>query len=151
MDVIYFELNNWFSGRDFPEGEPFATWVDKYYFSDETWVKKNKLCVVSGPIDMSYNWCITAPKQWVEENCPKLLSDEKFDTEFIIQTPEGIKREIETYSYKQFLRYPEPDGMIYGRFGWEFLPYKEENIGISFHEDDCDNYDEYAFNEDAEE
>ena len=45
MEIIYFELNNWMSGRDYPDAEPFITWCsDDYhlYFSDENWVKENK-------------------------------------------------------------------------------------------------------------
>ena len=26
-EVVYFEVNNWFSGRDFPDCEPFLTWM----------------------------------------------------------------------------------------------------------------------------
>ena len=28
MEIVYFELNNWFSGRDYPNEEPFTTWCD---------------------------------------------------------------------------------------------------------------------------
>ena len=43
MEVVYFELNNWFSGRDYPDAEPFLSWMEcnkenKYYiqFRDES-------------------------------------------------------------------------------------------------------------------
>ena len=26
--VIYFELNNWMSGDDYPDAEPFISWMD---------------------------------------------------------------------------------------------------------------------------
>ena len=26
-EVIYFELNNWFSGEHYPAEEPFTTWI----------------------------------------------------------------------------------------------------------------------------
>lgn len=110
-NIIYFELNNWFSERDFPDDEPFISWFEndlKISFDDEDWVKENKLCVVFDFVDMSSNYCITATKQWVEENCPKLLTD-----------------------YKSFLRFPDDDGIVYGRFGHLFLPYTKENIGIT--------------------
>lgn len=113
-DIIYFELNNWFSGRDYPDDEPFITWMrDDLHikFEDEEWVEKNKLCVVADFIDMSENFCITATKEWVEQNCPKLLTE-----------------------YKSFLREPDEDGEVYGRFGHRFLEYEESNIGIKWEE-----------------
>ena len=27
MKVIYFELNNWSRGRDYPDAEPFVSWM----------------------------------------------------------------------------------------------------------------------------
>ena len=78
-------------------------------FRNETWVKENKLCVVFSFIDMSQNFCITATREWVEKNCPKLLTD-----------------------YKKFLRQPDEDENAQGRFSQWFLPYSEENIGIKF-------------------
>jgi hypothetical protein len=50
-DVVYFELNNWFAGQDYPDCEPFLTWMGndlQLRFRDEDWVKENKLCVVDG-------------------------------------------------------------------------------------------------------
>lgn len=109
-EIIYFEMNNWIRGASYPADEPFSTWMDnlkKIVFNNETWVKENKLCVVRSIIDMSLNFCITSTKEWVEENCPKLLTE-----------------------YQQFLRTEEDDGITYGYFGDEFLTYSEENIGI---------------------
>lgn len=114
MDVVYFELNNWWYGADYPANEKFYTWVGNnkdeswhMYFEDEKWVRKNQLCVVSEIIDMSNNWCITAPRRWVLDNCPELLTD-----------------------WKKFLRFLDWDGKVYGKFGTEFLEWKEENVGI---------------------
>ena len=45
-DIVYFELNNWFSGRDFPSDEPFISWMSndlKIPFRNENWVKEIKL------------------------------------------------------------------------------------------------------------
>ena len=127
-NVVYFELNNWFSGRDYPEGEPYETWMNDFYFDNEEWVKENKLCVVAGFIDMSRNYCISAPREWVEKNCPSLLSDGEFES-VVIRGPEA---EVITskHRYSDFLREPDEDGDVYGRFGWKFLEYEEENIGI---------------------
>lgn len=117
-DVVYFELNNWFAGEDFPDDEPFIGWMSDdlhISFRNEDWVKENKLCVVVCFVDMFQNFCVTATRDWVQENCPKLLTD-----------------------YQKFIRKPEdeehPDE-VYGRFGHEFLQYCEDNIGIKWTED----------------
>lgn len=113
-DVVYFELNNWVRGIGYPEAEPFVSWMSNdlaLTFRDENFIKENKLCVVWQLVDMSVNFCITAPRPWVEDNCPELLT-----------------------KYTRFLRHPNPDpkneGVVYGHFDTEFLPYAEENIGL---------------------
>ncbi len=119
MDVVYFELNNWMPGEHYPNEEPFLTWLKNdfdLYFLNHDWVEKNELCVVASHVDMSVNFCITAKREWVEENCPRLLTE-----------------------YTQFLRKPDEDdedGIVYGQFGHEFLPYEECYIGISFATDE---------------
>ena len=80
----------------------------KIKFRDEEWVKQNKLCVVMDFVDMSQNFCITATKEWVENNCPNLLT-----------------------KYIQFLRTPDEYGDVEGRFGHQFLEYDEDNFGIT--------------------
>ena len=67
-DIVYFSFNNWFIGRDYPIGDKYKELINSHKFSDENWVKENKLVVVTGNIDMSVNWCIAAPRKWVEEN-----------------------------------------------------------------------------------
>ena len=126
MDIVYFELNNWFSGRDYPNAEPFLSWMKddlNQKFRDEEWIKENKLVVVESLVDMSTNFCITATKEWVEENCHELLS-----------------------TYKNFVRKPEDDEDVpYGRFGCPFLEYKEENIGYHYAEEvECNGYWQYV-------
>ena len=69
MEIVYFELNNWWPGRDYPDKEPFLSWFEddcKLQFEDTSWLMANQLCVVANLIDMSVNFCITAPKKWVE-------------------------------------------------------------------------------------
>ena len=132
-DVVYFELNNWFPGRDYPNVEPFTTWCGDdldLYFSNAEFVKEHKLCVVESFIDMSVNWCVTAPRSFVEEFCPKLLSDES--TEFTVHTHCNGEDTTETKSvpYKDFLRFPASNGEVYGKFGDEFLMYSDDNVGI---------------------
>lgn len=110
-EVVYFELNNWTPGRHYPAEEPFLTWIGNdlsIHFNNEDWVKENKLCVVRHMIDMSMNFCITATKEWVEKNCPRLLTE-----------------------HTSFLREPEEDGLVYGEFDDKFLEYSEENFGIT--------------------
>ena len=126
MDIVYFELNNWFSGRDYPDAEPFLSWMGNdlnQKFRDEEWIKENKLVVVESLVDMSMNFCITATKEWVEENCPELLS-----------------------TYKIFVRKPEDDEDVpYGRFECPFLEYEEENIGYHYADEvECNGYWQYV-------
>ena len=154
-DVVYFELNNWFAGEDYPNAEPFISWVRDLCFSDNKWCKENKLVVSAGLIDMSANWCIVAPKEWVKQNCPDLLSD-KEDTYKInkikIVNGEEQKKTVECRApFKKFLRFPdsEEDGDVYGRFGWRFLEYTPENFGV--HRVIDEDYGEIRiFNEDGE-
>lgn len=110
-EIIYFELNNWFAGRDYPDDEPFLSWMSddlKIKFHDEEWVIENKLCVVHDIVDMSSNFCITTTKEWVEDNCPDLLT-----------------------KYTEFLRTPDEYGNVIGHFGHDFLEYDEYNFGIT--------------------
>lgn len=117
-EIVYIELNDWFEGRDYPACEPFKSWFRtkptsevKYplpKFRDEKWLIENQLVCVEGSIDMSLNYCITAPKSWVESTIPMILTE-----------------------YKQFLRYPDEDqNPPFGRFDCPFLPYTKENIGL---------------------
>lgn len=136
MEIIYFELNNWFSGRDYPNAEPFLSWMqcnkeNKYYiqFRDESWIKENKLVVVESLVDMSTNFCITATKEWAEQNCPELLS-----------------------TYKEFIRQlDEDDEAPYGRFGCPFLEYEENNIGYHYADEvECNGYWQYVIDYEEE-
>ena len=70
MEIIYFEVNDWSAGRDFPDCEPFNTWlsIDNLTFRKKQWLIENKIIVVETIIDMSLNYCVTAPKEWVEKN-----------------------------------------------------------------------------------
>jgi hypothetical protein len=136
MEVVYFELNDWFSGRDYPDAEPFLNWMkcnkeNKYYiqFRDESWIEKNRLVVVESLVDMSMNFCITATRDWVEQNCPELLS-----------------------IYKKFIRQPdEYDEPPYGRFGCPFLEYEEKNIGYHYADEvECNGYWQYVIDYEEE-
>ena len=149
---VFFELNNWMYGEDYPGSEKFAEWVSYEHaiFSNQEYVKENKLCVVAGTLDMSRNWCITAPESWVLANCPELLSDDTY-TYTVRVTCKGETKDIKNEDhYSKFLRYrEEPDESVYGRFDWKFLEYEPENIGkIEYHED---NYWDPEFDDDDDE
>jgi len=145
-EIIYFEINNWFAGRDYPNREPFLSWITGYggIFSNEKWCKENKLCVVAGTLDMSYNWCVTATKEWVLENCPYLLSEEVDKVTFKVHEAgsHGWKDKIEEYALNRFLHFPDEDGNVYGTYDWMFLPWCEENFGVTYHEDNYWDYDD---------
>ena len=143
-EIIYLEFNNWFGGRDYPEIPNIEEWVGgcdrpgykSPLFNDE-WCKEQKICVKVGSIDMSCNFCITAPRSWVEQNCPECLTNDSYTTDFhwSCGKEEGIK--TEEFSFSQFRREPEEgDDVAYGRFGWRFLEYKEENFGRAWCDDD---------------
>ena len=102
----------------------------KQKFRDEKWIEENKLVVVESLVDMSMNFCITTTKEWVEENCPELLS-----------------------KYKEFIRkVDEDDEPPYGRFGCPFLEYDEENIGYHYAEEvECNGYFQYIVDYEDEE
>lgn len=101
MELIRFELNNWFEGRDYPNEEPFITWMCNdlnQYFMKENWTKENGLVVTVALVDMSFNYCIVAKKSWVERFCPKLLTtysefvrdNSQFDIPFREYCPENL-------------------------------------------------------------
>lgn len=73
-EIVYFELNHW-STDYFPNCEPYLTWMrdEVLQFSNQEWLKENKLVVVETLVDMSCNYCITAPRKWVEKIVKKFL------------------------------------------------------------------------------
>ena len=117
MEVVYFELNDWCCGRDYPDDEPFVHWMESLIFRDEDWVKENKLVVVESTFDMSLNYCISAAKEWVRTNCPELLT-----------------------KHTQFIRYGEEDDLPEGQFGCPFLEYNKDNIGCHYAEEREDDF-----------
>lgn len=140
--LVYFELNDWFSGRDYPNEEPFTTWICENRFDDAEWCRQNRLVVTAGHIDMSRNWCIIAPESWVYDNYPKLLEDHtctysiithSYDTE---RNKLVSKTTIHTSKMFDFLRQPDEDGVVYGKFGWRFPEYSEEHFGVLWLEEE---------------
>ena len=116
-EIVYFELNNWMPNNCYPDVEPFKTWVsyEHFNFDNKEWIKENKLVVVRTVVDMSANWCITATKEWVLNNCPELLT-----------------------KYTKFLGCSDNNEKLpYGRIsGCSFYEYTEENIGWHFIDDE---------------
>ena len=129
-EVYYIELNNWLSGRDYPINGKLRELVENHSFSNDEWCKENKLCVLCGNVDMSINWCITAPAEWVEENCPELLGDKEYTYEVHVYSRGENKVNIHKRKYCDFLR-PEEGDTASSRFGVNFLEYREENFGVT--------------------
>lgn len=127
MDIFYFEVNNWIQGRDYPDEEPFLSWIGndlKQHFKDDEWCRKNKLCVVFELIDMSLNFKVTATKEWIEKNCPCLFDNE--NKQFICEIDTNDYDEDDLEYYEEF------------RYGLgPFLKWTERNFGV--HEYDSEN------------
>ena len=130
MDLVHFELNNWFPGEDYPDVEPFKSWVEDLVLDNDEWAKENKLVILSGFIDMSKNWCITATKEWVLEHCPELLENTPFTYAMLRTGRDGTQKIEKSGEMSKFLREPDADGDVYGRFSWRFPDYCEENFGV---------------------
>lgn len=154
-EIIYFEIDNWFSGRDYPNAQPFLSWMNddlNLAFANNDWCIENRLCVEATVIDMSVCFCIAAPRSWVEENCPKLLTDEECGGTTIIS---HYDKEIGTMvdemryehcSYSKFICKPDEDGEVYGHISdLRFAEYKEENFGVHW------NYEEEYYDDEDEE
>lgn len=118
-NIVYFEINNWFAGRDYPDKEPFISWLGddiNQQFWDDNWCKKNKLCVTYELIDMSQNFKVTATYDWVKENCPCIL--EKEYARFVYNLNESDYDDEDTEFYEDF------------RYGsGPFLKWCEHNFG----------------------
>ena len=116
-DIIYFSVNDWYCGIHYPDTEIFRKWLGEdegQYFMNDEWCKENKLCVYCGIIDISCNYTVSAPKEWVKKNCPELLTNY---SDFIFLPKEGETK-------------PEHDN-------WHqpFRDYCEENFGCNSYQD----------------
>jgi len=139
-EIVYFEFNDWIAGKDFPNDEIFRKWIIDNQFKDNEWCIENKLCVLCGAIDMSMNYCVAAPRTWVEKHCPKLLTDEEYTYKTVrihCDDKGNEKRTVKehTKKYSDFICKPDKDGCVYGyNDEWEFPEYKEENFGVTWNE-----------------
>jgi hypothetical protein len=111
---------------------------------------------------MSQNFTISAPRKWVEENCPELLTNEEYTYYSIIKKPKKNllgkyeyveEREEHKGRYSDFVYHPEegetePDC---DKFDMPFREYCEENFGSEYYEtgywDDDEEDDENEDNE----
>ena len=153
MDVVYFSVNNWMSGTNYPPTENFKKWLRddlNQSFRNDTWCKENKLCVYYGCVDMSTNYTVSASREWVEKNCPELLTDEEYtyitrqgtykrksifskDVELVWEDIEHKKK------YSDFVYVPKegediPDNDYIGNM--PFREYCEENFGCEYYKTD---------------
>ena len=146
QDVVYISVNNWFCGRDYPPTENFKKWLGSDFnqsFKDDDWCKENKLCVYCGTVDMSTNYTISAPREWVEKNCPELLTDDEY--EYVTRVGRYKKKGL---LGKSKLVWEDVDEGECDRVGdMPFREYCEENFGSKYYEtnwwgDDEDEDDE---------
>lgn len=143
-DIIYFELDNWFAGANYPNAEPFLSWMSNdfhLYFADDEWCKENGLCVEAGPIDQSICFCIAAKREWVEKNCPLLLTNEDCGSYSLVTSYNQKTQQMETKKhclnskYSKFICEPESNGEVYGHIsGWAFPKYCKENFGVHWND-----------------
>ena len=145
-EIIYFSVNNWFCGEDYPPTENFKKWLGSdlnQAFRNDEWAKENKLCIYCGTIDMSMNYTIAAPRKWVEENCPELLTDDEFTYTTTIYS-DGTSKWIEyKKKYSDFVDKPDEYGDVEDhRFGWPYLEYKPENFGVHWYHDPDEDWDD---------
>ena len=142
-DIVYFSVNNWHCGIDYPNTPNFIKWLSddsNQYFANDDWVKENKLCIYAGVIDMSLNYTIAAPKSWVEENCPELLTNDEYEYRINVTRNTGFETNILKGKFSDFLDYPDGDGKVTDhRFEWPYPEYCEENIGVQWYDDEDDN------------
>ena len=133
-EIIYFELNDWFLGRDYPPIDGIEELMFGAFDNDE-YCFENRLCVLRGPYDMSLNLCVSAERSWVEQNLPQLLTDESYSYSYSRCYGENTKEMVVDFKkYKDFLRFPSNGKDVYGRFGWRFLTHCKENYGVHYYD-----------------
>ena len=95
---------------------------------------------------MSMNYIIAAPRKWVEENCPELLTDNEFTYRTCIHSKDGDKVIENIKKYSDFVDKPDEYGDVEDhRFGWPYIEYKPENFGVHWYHDPneyCDDEEE---------
>ena len=149
MDVVYFSVNNWMYGENYPPLDCFKKWLGNDFnqsFRNDEWCKENKLCVYYGMVDMSCNYTISAPREWVEKNCPELLTDD----EYTYITLKGVWKRKWFLGKKKFVWEAVYNKQKYSHFVYDpkdveegevdrvgdmpFREYCEENFGSEYYE-----------------
>ena len=153
-DIIYIELNDW-SYDNHPKYEPVEEMIFNGTLTDNDYLKENKLVVVESYVDMSRNFCISAPRSWVEENWPKLLTDEEYEYKVNIYFKGETTTKIIHKKYSDFIRKPyladlnDLDSVeVDSDFGY-FEEYNEDNYGL--HVDHGEDYDLWRHHDDDDE
>lgn len=154
-DVIYFSVNNWFCGRDYPDTPNFRKWLGndlKQSFMSNEWCKENKLCVYQGMVDMSCNYTVSAPREWVKKNCPELLTDKEYTYCTLTSNGKETRRTEYKKKYSDFVHVPEDNEDVpdEDQFGMPFREYKEENFGCEYYETSYWDNDDEEEEEEAE-
>ena len=150
-DVIYISINNWFCGENYPPIKKFKKWLRddlNQKLEDDKWAKRNKLCINHGVLDMSVKYTISAPRKWVEKNCPELLTDDEYTYDIVYYGRDGQTRKTFTKKYSDFVYKPyegdeTPDE---DRYGMPFRKYCKKNFGSEYYEtyywEDDDKWDD---------
>lgn len=122
-ELVYFELNDWIPTTDYPNEEPFISmcciqydraskkenkFIHIPYLRNNLWLKQNKIVCTVETIDMSEDFYVVATKDWVNRNCPNLLT-----------------------KYRKFLR--DPINGIDKEY-YHFRKYKEENFNCMYYD-----------------
>ena len=137
-DVVYFGFSDWEAGFDYPDTPNFRELIGdrkNCKFSDDAWCRENKLCVVMAPEGDSWIYSVTAPREWVEKNCPEVLG-----TDY-----ENIKKsEDEEYFENRYdLYYLDYDPICFGVL-------RESKSPAQLFEDELNEMCEYDDDEDWE-
>lgn len=130
-EVVFISVNNWFCGRDYPPTENFKKWLRddlNQTFRNDDWAKENKLCIYCGNIDMSSNYTISAPREWVEKNCPELLTNDEYE---YVETREENRKKYSDFVYHPDEGETTPDC---DKFDMPFREYCEENFGSEYYD-----------------
>lgn len=137
-DVIYFSVRNNILGEDYPITLNFINWLayNNQYFLNDEWTRENKLCVYAGSIGTSLNYNISAPKSWVEKNCPELFTDDEYSYygEVYIKNIGKTITRVFRKKFSDFLDHPNVHGdVIDHKIGWAYPEYNEENFGTRWY------------------
>lgn len=126
LDTVYFSINNWFGGCNYPITNQMIEWLRPGYesmiFSNEEWDKKNKLIVCFNDYDMSDSYAVTASLAWVKRFFPEILG-----SVYEIISPDGSPPRAKRPFWK--FKSPKEEAGLYSCNG-SFLRYDNEDYLI---------------------